>query len=137
MDTNELKEIFKIFESGTISKMELETDSMKIKLEKPVTPETTAVPADRVHPESTPAAAQNTIDSPIVGVYRQAPKPDAEPYVRVGQQVQEGDVVCIIEAMKTMNEIKATCSGVVQEILAKDGDLIEYAQPLMIIGDAQ
>ncbi len=74
-----------------------------------------------------------TIDCPMVGVFYTAPSPEADPYVKVGSQVNKGDVVCIIEAMKLMNEITATESGTIQEILVENGDIVEYGQPLFVI----
>ncbi|MCQ4022000.1 acetyl-CoA carboxylase biotin carboxyl carrier protein [Ruminococcus sp. zg-924] len=73
------------------------------------------------------------ITSPMVGVFYSAPSPDADPYVSVGQTVKNGDIVCIIEAMKLMNEIPATESGTIAEICVKNGDIVEYGQPLFKI----
>lgn len=88
---------------------------------------TPAVPAPQ---ENT---AGKTIDAPMVGVFYQAPSPDAEPFVKVGQSVKKGDTVCIIEAMKLMNEIQAEEDGVITEVLAKNGEIIEFGQPLFAI----
>jgi len=76
---------------------------------------------------------QKTIDCPMVGVFYTSSSPDAEPYVTVGSRVVKGDVVCIIEAMKLMNEVTATQSGVITEVLVANGDLVEYGQPLFVI----
>lgn len=77
-----------------------------------------------------PAASDKTIDAPMVGVFYQAPSPDAAPYVTVGQSVKKGDTVCIIEAMKLMNEIQAEEDGVITEVLVKNGDIVEFGKPL-------
>lgn len=86
---------------------------------------------------ATPAPQENTagktIDAPMVGVFYLAPSPDAEPFVKVGQSVKKGDTVCIIEAMKLMNEIQAEEDGVITEVLAKNGEIIEFGQPLFAI----
>ena len=74
-----------------------------------------------------------TINAPIVGVFYAAPAPDAEPYVSVGKRVKKGDVVCIIEAMKCMNEIQAEEDGEITAVLANNGELVEYGQPLFTI----
>ena len=74
--------------------------------------------------------------APLVGTYYHSANPDAKPYVEVGQAVKEGQVICLIEAMKVMNEIKADRSGVVQEIKAINGKMVEYNQALVRIGDA-
>lgn len=84
-------------------------------------------------PAPQPKTADKTIDAPMVGVFYQAPSPDAEPFVKVGQSVKKGDTVCIIEAMKLMNEIQAEQDGVITEVLAKNGDIIEFGQPLFAI----
>lgn len=69
----------------------------------------------------------------MVGVFYTAPSPEADPYVKVGSVVNKGDVVCIIEAMKLMNEVTATQSGTIKEILAENGDIVEYGQPLFVV----
>lgn len=74
-----------------------------------------------------------TIDSPIVGTFYNAPSPDAEAYIKVGDQVKKGDVVCIVEAMKLMNEIEAECDGEVVEILVNNEGPVEYGQALFKI----
>ena len=76
----------------------------------------------------------NVISSPMVGTFYLKPSPNAEPYVTVGQKVKKGDVVCIIEAMKLMNEIEAECDGVIEDILVKDGESVEYGRPLFRMG---
>ena len=75
----------------------------------------------------------NSITSPMVGTYYSAPSPTAKPFVSIGQQVKEGDTIGIIEAMKIMNQIEADQSGVVVNILVKDGDAVEFGQPLIVI----
>ncbi len=76
------------------------------------------------------------IVSPMVGTYYKASSPDAEPYVKVGQQIEVGQVICIIEAMKLMNEIESETSGIVRKILVKDSQPVEYGQPLFLIESA-
>lgn len=90
----------------------------------------TTTPAAPAPQENT---AGKTIDAPMVGVFYLAPSPDAEPFVKVGQSVKKGDTVCIIEAMKLMNEIQAEEDGVITEVLAKNGEIIEFGQPLFAI----
>ena len=88
--------------------------------------ETETAPADDL-----PAGTQ--VKSPLVGTFYSSPSPDEPPFVLVGQEVREGDTLCIIEAMKVMNEIKAEKSGVIKEILAENGQPVEYGQPLFVI----
>lgn len=78
-------------------------------------------------------AADKTIDCPMVGVFYTSPSPEADPYVKVGSVVNKGDIVCIVEAMKLMNEVTATESGTIKEILVENGDLVEFGQPLFVI----
>ena len=73
------------------------------------------------------------ITSPMVGTFYAAPAPDADPFVEIGKTIAEGDVVCIVEAMKLMNEIKAECSGKVTQICVKNGDPVEFGQVLMYV----
>lgn len=99
---------------------------------QPVAPVQTTAPVQA--PATAPATvATKTIDAPMVGVFYQAPSPDAEPYVKVGQAVKKGQTVCIIEAMKLMNEIQAEEDGVIAEVLVKNGDIVEFGKPLFSI----
>ena len=88
-------------------------------------------------PAETPSVSQKhagkSIKAPLVGTFYAAPSPDQPPFVQVGDTVKKGDVVLIIESMKLMNEVTSDVDGVVQEILVKNGDAVEYDQPLMIL----
>ncbi len=84
-------------------------------------------------PEKKEEAHQETIDSPIVGTFYCAPSPDAEPFVKVGDSVTPDTVVCIVEAMKVMNEIKAEKSGVIKEVLVENAQPVEFGQPLFAL----
>ena len=95
-----------------------------------VQPTVAAAPAAAAEPAAAEQEDFKVITSPMVGVFYSAPSPDANPYVSVGQSVSAGDVVCIIEAMKLMNEVPATEGGVVAEICVQNGDVVEYGQPL-------
>lgn len=141
---DEIKEFITVLENSSLSVLELQNENgAKIRLEKPQIVQQnavqTAAPVAGTAP-ATPQAAPSAADSgkaikaPIVGVFYAAPSPDAQPYVSVGKQVKKGDTVCIIEAMKCMNEIQAEEDGTITEILVKDGDLVEYNQSLFKIG---
>lgn len=80
------------------------------------------------------AAEGNVVKSPIVGTYYERPAPDKPPFVSIGKMVKKGDIVMIVESMKLMNEIRSEFDGEVKEILVKNGDPVEYDQPVMIIG---
>ena len=147
----EIKEFITVLEESSLSVLEIQKeDGSKIHLEKaqtnqivntvpvpaqaPVAPVAPVAPAAPVA-EAAPAVVESgkTIDAPIVGVFYVAPSPDSDPYVSVGKKVKKGDTVCIIEAMKCMNEIQAEEDGEIVEVLAKDGELVEYGQPLFKI----
>jgi acetyl-CoA carboxylase biotin carboxyl carrier protein len=88
-------------------------------------------------PTATPPAAGaegHAVKSPMVGTFYRAPSPEAKPFVSVGDAVKEGQTVCVIEAMKLMNEIEADASGVIKAILVENGQPVEYGQALFIIG---
>lgn len=111
---------------------------------KPVAPVAVAAPAPEA-PKAAPAAAPapaaevkadenlHKITSPMVGTFYQAPSPDSDPYVKVGSKVTGETIVCIVEAMKLFNEIEAEINGEIVEVLVKDGQLVEYGQPLFLV----
>jgi acetyl-CoA carboxylase biotin carboxyl carrier protein len=83
--------------------------------------------------EAETAAEEHVVKAPIVGTFYEAPSPDSDPFVSVGDQVAEGDVLCIIEAMKLMNEIECEVSGTIKEVLVEDAEPVEFDQPLFVI----
>lgn len=97
------------------------------------TPSVNLSPAQESRVEGTPEDQGVKITSPMVGTFYGAPSPDAKPYVEIGTVVEKGDVVCIIEAMKMMNEIQAESRGRVLKILVENGQPIEYEQPLFVL----
>ena len=139
---DEIKELIALLESSSLAVLEVKEGDSKVHLEKPgnITVNNTGV-APVAAPAAVPAAPAaapaaetgKTINAPIVGVFYAAPSPDAEPYVSVGKRVKKGDVVCIIEAMKCMNEIQAEEDGEITAVLANNGELVEYGQPLFTI----
>ena len=133
----EIKELMALLENSSLSALEVQQDDVKVRLEKPAVTVAApvAVPAPAPAPVAAPAPADagKAINAPIVGVFYAAPSPDSEPYVSVGKRVKKGDVVCIIEAMKCMNEIQAEEDGEITAILATNGELVEYGQPLFAI----
>jgi acetyl-CoA carboxylase biotin carboxyl carrier protein len=85
--------------------------------------------------EAEPATEEHVVKAPIVGTFYRAPSPDSDPFVEVGDTVEEGDVLCIIEAMKLMNEIECETSGTVKEILVEDAEPVEFDQPLFVLDE--
>jgi len=144
MKFEEIKELIEIFDESNISKLSIKEGDFKIELDKNVTPVVTSTPVSvavsQSTPtpevvESTPAPASVTdefeyITSPMVGTFYQAPSPTSEPYVKVGDKVKAGQVVCIVEAMKIMNEIQAEFDCEIVEKLVEDGQAVEFDTPL-------
>ena len=100
----------------------------------PAAPKAEAAPAPKA--EVAADANLHKIVSPMVGTFYQSPSPDADVFVKVGDKVGEETVVCIVEAMKLFNEIEAEVTGEIVEILVKDGELVEYGQPLFLVKEA-
>jgi acetyl-CoA carboxylase biotin carboxyl carrier protein len=144
LDLKEIKELIALMRKNDLSVFKMEKEGFKITLKKgtdfqPVITGTAApavtpaAPAVVSIPGAAPAretAVLREITSPMVGTFYGAASPDAAPYVTVGQEVTEDTVVCIIEAMKVMNEIKAETRGVIAEIAAENGKPVQYGQAL-------
>ncbi len=139
---DEVKKLISILEESNLSVLELQTsDGQKIHLEKSAKAEAVAAPAVQAPVQTSAQVSVQTpvkdagkaIKSPIVGVFYAAASPGNPPYAPIGKKVKKGDTVCIIEAMKCMNEIQAEEDGEIVEVLVNDGDLVEYGQPLFNI----
>jgi acetyl-CoA carboxylase biotin carboxyl carrier protein len=138
-DLAKVKELIEIMKENDLVEIEIAEGDSKIHLKRPQ-PQMQAVQqipmAQAVIPaapaEATPAADSNLkcITSPMVGTFYGSPSPDSEPFVKVGDRVDEGTVVCIIEAMKVMNEIKAEMSGTIAEFMCQPGQAIEFDEVL-------
>jgi len=154
MNLKEIKEMIILMNENNLTELELEREGLKIKLrrgsgnenapgyfiERPNVPEaaltyTPQVPAKDESSKTAPAVEKNTaaIKAPMVGTFYRAPSPEAAPFVEVGSEVEIGQVVCIIEAMKLMNEIKSEVKGKVKEVLVENADPIEFGQVLFKI----
>jgi acetyl-CoA carboxylase biotin carboxyl carrier protein len=145
MDLRQIKNIIKEFEDSSIDKLEISENDFSIKLEKSspqkqytVSPSFTEaaaiVPSAIAAPETVkeePKEVTVPVKAPLVGTFYQSPSPDASPFVRVNQQVQKGDTLFIVEAMKVMNEIKAPVSGTVVKINVSDAAMVEFGQVVM------
>ncbi len=144
MNLKEIKEVIQLMNENGLSEIEIEKDGLKVRLRKgagglvesSVIPLAAPAQAAGTKVSSTapaPAAGRNSIKSPMVGTYYSAPAPDAAPFVQAGMQVEVGQVICIIEAMKLMNEIKSEVRGKIAEVLVHSGDPVEFGQPLFVI----
>jgi acetyl-CoA carboxylase biotin carboxyl carrier protein len=149
LELKDIKAIIDLMKKNDRAVFKLEKEGFKLELEahRPLAPLITAVPAHQVltaapvqsfatsASSKPPAAAEEKpvfkeIASPMVGTFYRAPSPDSAPYVQEGQQITEETVVCIIEAMKVMNEIKAEVEGVITEVLVENGTAVQFGQPL-------
>ncbi len=149
MEPDELKRLLKLMDENGLAELEIEEEGRRVRLRKHETA-ARAVPAAAPAPSTAPAPAATHlpgphpapaavpenhihVKSPLVGTFYRSPKPDADAFVEVGDRVTAEKVVCIIEAMKVMNEIKAEVEGTVKEILIKSGQPVEYGEPLFVI----
>ncbi|MDT8862526.1 acetyl-CoA carboxylase biotin carboxyl carrier protein [Alkalihalobacillus sp. MEB130] len=163
LKVQELKELIKALDQSNVDELKFEQEGTKLVLKKQQAPVQTVEKVVEVSREaapvvSAPAAVEtkmpakeaptsvepkepatatnanvHTITSPMVGTFYSAPSPDSAPYVKQGDKVTEESVVCIVEAMKLMNEIEAEVKGKVTEVLAENGELVEYGQPLFVV----
>lgn len=161
LKVQEIKELIRTLDQSSVDELNYEQNGMKIVLKKheqtarvyeqtvePIAMESseressptvskTEVEAPKAAPavETTQVPTENThtIISPMVGTFYAAPSPDSDPYVKKGDLVGEDSVVCIVEAMKLMNEIEAEVNGKIIDILAENGELVEYGQPLFVV----
>ena len=146
MNLKEIKEMIQLMNENNLSELEMEEDGLKIRLKKTssgfieesivhesrsaLSSQSASAASETKEPAKTPAAAKTVIRSPMVGTFYTAPAPDAQAFVQAGSQIEAGQVICIIEAMKLMNEIKSEVRGKVAEILVNNGDPVEFGQPL-------
>lgn len=154
MDLRKLKTLIDLVSESNISELEITEADGKVRIVKsdpaaavavqpvyaaaPATVAAPAVaaaaaPAPAAAPAAAPAETGHVVKSPMVGTFYRASSPNAKPFADVGQQVKEGEAICIIEAMKIMNEIEADKSGTITKILAENGQAIEFGQPLFVI----
>ncbi len=142
--TDAVKGFIDIMKDSGLSYMYIKNDKFELELGQkypapqplppmPVPVQGMAIPAPVATDAAAPAKPEKSITSPIVGTFYAAPSPDKAPFVKVGDTINEGDVVCIVESMKVMNEIQADKSGTVTRIDVKDGEAVEFGQPLIII----
>ena len=152
MDLRKLKTLIELVESSGIGELEVQEGEERVRITRAhTTAPTSAAPHTAIYaapgplaaPTPAPASAEapapviepegHFVKSPMVGTFYRAASPGAKPFVEVGDTVQVGDTLCIIEAMKLMNEIEADKAGVVKQILAENGQPVEYGQSLVVI----
>lgn len=149
MDINLIKKLVKIFNTSGITDLEIEEEGFKIKIAnkvrvaqgtfqpqpaiQAVSPASHLPVAEETKTQEKSAANYHEVKSPIVGTFYRSPAPDADAYVQIGDTVSVGSVLCIVEAMKLMNEIESDADGRIVKILAENGKPVEYNQPLFLI----
>jgi len=150
MDIRKVKKLIELVEESDIDELEIHEaeESVRIRRRSPVADQTLAtqvyVPSPGAAlPAAAPGAAApsvvddasagHTITSPMVGTYYQSPSPNAKPFVAIGQRVEVGDTLCIIEAMKILNQIEADRAGIIKSILVEDAQPVEFDQPLFVL----
>jgi len=153
MDPKHLKRIVEIMNQNDLAEIEIEEEGKRLRLRKreggatvvhaspapaasPPPPAAASAAAVEAEPAVEGADELHTITAPMVGTFYRAPAPEADSYVEVGKRVNPEAVVCILEAMKVMNEIKAECSGEIVKICVQNGEAVEYDQPLFMVKTA-
>jgi acetyl-CoA carboxylase biotin carboxyl carrier protein len=149
MDLRKLKKLIDLVEESGISELELTEGEEKVRISRalmhsaaPVThyvsaPATASAPTAPAPSTSEPVAAAvqgHIVKSPMVGTFYRSSSPDSKAFVDVGSKVEVGETLCIIEAMKLLNEIECDFAGVIKEILVENGQPVEYGEPLFVIG---
>ncbi len=135
----ELKSLIQLLKGTEVSEVEIEKDGIRIRLKREtasisIRESTNSETKEITVTEEAPKEEEGVlVRSPIVGTFYRAPAPDAEPFVEVGSEVKKGQVLCIIEAMKLMNEIESEVDGIVKEIYPDNGQPVEYGEPLFLI----
>ncbi len=148
MEVKVVKDLIKEFTVAELTKLSLKCEDFELILEKQETKEVynyTPVPSTNVQIDTVassyvpgqeskaPAEEKKTLNSPMVGTFYAASSPQAEPFVKIGTKVKKGQIICIIEAMKLMNEVEAEMDGEITEILVHNEQMVEFAQPLFVI----
>lgn len=144
MDIALIREIAEIFTQNALTELEIKEGDLQIRLKKE--PEQSAVPPIRAEGGASARAAgipdmpdefslhtSHEVKSPMVGIFYAAPSPESEPYVQLGSRVKKGDVLCIVEAMKLMNEITSDADGEIVDICAENGQILEFGQTIFKI----
>ncbi|WP_346797884.1 acetyl-CoA carboxylase biotin carboxyl carrier protein [Halomonas sp. Bachu 37] len=149
MDIRKVKKLIELLEESNISEIEIQEGEESVRISRHPNgtnwqPQPSSYPSPQYAPAPQPSAAiteaepeatfqGEAVNSPMVGTFYRSPAPGAKSFVEVGDQVKKGDTVCIVEAMKMMNQIEADRDGVVEAILVEDGEPVEFDQPMIVI----
>ena len=147
MDIRKIKRLIELLDESGVNEIEIHEGEESVRIARgapaapapvpvaaaPTAPAPAPAPAETASAPATPEVTGHAVRSPMVGTFYRAPAPDAAPFVEEGQTVSAGDTLCIIEAMKMLNQIEADRSGVVSSVLLENGQPVEFDQPLFII----
>jgi len=151
MDIRKIKKLIELLEESNIGELEIKEGEESVRIARnsgttqyfsapapagyamPAAPTAAPAAAPIAAPAAAPVVTGHIVKSPMVGTFYRSPSPDSPSFIEVGKQVKAGDVICIIEAMKMMNQIEADKSGVIEAILVEDGSPVEFDQPLVTI----
>ena len=147
MDIRKVKKLIELLEASSVDEIEIKEGEESVRISRntgapiamaapvaaPAMPAPAALAPAPVIPEAAAPSGANAVKSPMVGTFYRSPSPDAAPFVEVGQNVRVGDVLCIVEAMKMMNQIEADHAGTVTAVHAENGDPVEFDQPLITV----
>jgi acetyl-CoA carboxylase biotin carboxyl carrier protein len=151
MDLRKLKTLIELVETSGIAELEIQEGEERVRITRaspaavaqptvmlqaaPAAPvAAVAAPAPPTEPAVPPQPEGHVVKSPMVGTFYRSASPGAKPFVEIGDDVQQGDTLCIVEAMKLMNEIEADATGAIKAILVENGQAVEFGQPLFVIG---
>ncbi|WP_045858099.1 acetyl-CoA carboxylase biotin carboxyl carrier protein [Teredinibacter purpureus] len=150
MDIRKIKKLIELLEESNVEELEIKEGEESVRISRgsnnapvPMQPmyqqapmaaaPPAAAPAPAPAPVAVPEATGHQVLSPMVGTFYRSPSPGSPSFMEIGQSVKTGDVICIVEAMKMMNQIEADKSGVIEAILVEDGEPVEFDQPLLVI----
>jgi len=148
MDLRKLKTLIELVETSGIAELEIQEGEERVRITRegapgpqtvmlhaaPQVAAAVPVPAPAAEPAAPAAPEGHTVKSPMVGTFYRSASPGAKPFVEIGDTVAQGDALCIIEAMKLMNEIEADAAGTIKAILVENGQAVEFGQPMFVIG---
>ena len=138
MDIRKVKKLIELMEESDLAEIEVKEGEDSVRISRGKRISNTLAEADDIRRKDqnsieTPSVGGNTVNAPMVGSFYRAASPSSPAFVEVGDRIKVGDILCIIESMKIMNEIESDCSGTITEILVSDGTPVEFSQPLFSI----
>lgn len=141
MELEDLKQLIELLKDTDVTELQIEKEGTKVKIRREKIISSLDLPAQKssaMHEKIVAETADDaqrliTITSPIVGTFYRSPSPDVDPFVEIGTKVKKNQVLCIVEAMKLMNEIESETDGIIVKILVENGQPVEYGEPLFLV----